>query len=168
MWRGRLRPRERIPGYLKVFCKTRPRSFVTNHTRTLNFDFNQQRVPVTIGRCRNNPQTIPRSLTFCPKLIPSAAIESHISNRKRLLPRFAVHESQHENLPIARVLNNRRNQSLHFVEVNVHRSPLKTDSPQRLRDTEKYYLSLFHYFSATLCPSGEETKSPLNLRFSGP
>src|SRR5579872_566562 len=76
---------------------------------------------ITVSARGNNFQPVARSFAFGPKLITGSTIKRHVTEGLGALPRFTIHESEHEDFAAARVLHDGGNQTLHFFEVNFHK-----------------------------------------------
>ena len=120
---------------------------MADHALAQHAHLQQDGVAIAIGRRRDHLQPVARGLTLGPKLVAGAAEKSDVAGPQGLLKRLAIHEAQHQNLAVGRILHDGGQQALHLVEVDLCLSSRSV-----------------HAFSNVLA----ETKSPLSrIRVSG-
>jgi hypothetical protein len=113
---------------------------MAHNARTLDLHSDKKRVPVTVGADRKHLQPISGTLTLRPEFIARAAEEGHVSALERSLEGFLVHEAQHQNFAGRIVLDNCRDQPLHFLKIDrfIHsRSP----APENKKPAEAFGVS---------------------------
>lgn len=91
---------------------------MTYHSGSLDLDPQKKCVVIAIGDRGNQPQPVPRSLSFGPKLVATAAEKRDVACRERTLARLAIHKTQHQHFAGRLILHNRWRQTLHLVKIN--------------------------------------------------
>src|SRR5262249_43945200 len=75
---------------------------------------------VAIRRYFLDHQAVARRLALEPQLVAGAAEEGGVSGLDGLAKRLLVHEADHQDALRGVVLNNRRDQAVHFLEIQIH------------------------------------------------
>ncbi len=86
----------------------------------LNFDLEQQRIVVAIGRSLNHPQPVAAGLALHPQLLPRPAPECDKTRLERLRIARFIQEAEHQHLARLRILDDPRNQAIHLRKINLH------------------------------------------------
>jgi len=84
---------------------------------SFDFDAEYNCVAIAVGCGGDDAQAIAGSFAFHPKLVAGAAEESYVALFKRAVESFAVHESEHQDFSVGRILHDRGKQAAHFFEV---------------------------------------------------
>jgi hypothetical protein len=131
--------------------KTALVTFVAGRSPTLP-NFQEDRVGVTIDEDGFHCLGVPALFPFPPKTIPAPAIITGESSPERFLIGFSVHISQHEDIARLGVLDDRRDQAIHSIEIGGQLSLLK---PERA-------LNSFRSFNnpKSICPSPVLDRGP--------
>ena len=79
---------------------------------------------VVVAVCLNgyHVQEVAALFTFGPQAVFRTAEESHLSRFHGLLVGFLVHEAQHQHFLCVVILDDGRNQAIHFLEIQFHNS----------------------------------------------
>jgi hypothetical protein len=109
---------------------------MTYEPGSLYLHAHQKGIAIAIGAHRHQFEAVAGSFALHPKGIPCPAEESDVPGLARPLERVFIHETKHQDFVRARVLDNGRHQTLHFVEVDlrIHMRSLtaQTKSPLKL------------------------------------
>ena len=80
----------------------------------------EQCVVVTVSLYRNHVQKVSAFFSFGPQTVFGTAEESHLTRFHGFLVGFLVHESQHQYFLRIVILDNGRNQAIHFFKIQFH------------------------------------------------
>ncbi len=92
------------------------------HRAAFQFRAHEQRILVAIGAQFAQQEFLPAGFALGPKLFARAAVEGDKSGFLRLGQRFAVHESEHQDVAIRVILHDRRYQPIFLLEIEFHLS----------------------------------------------
>ena len=90
---------------------------MADQSRTFDLDAQEQRVPIAVGVCGNDSQTVTGALALRPKLVAGPAEEGDIAPFEGAFYRLAVHEAHHQHFAVERVLHYRGDETVHLFEV---------------------------------------------------
>src|ERR1700679_168096 len=103
-----------------AFCKAANRTLVAHSAIALNFDFEQQRIIVAVGRSLDHAKTVAARLALHPQLLPRPAPERNEPGLKRLRITHLIQEAEHQHLTRLHILNDTWDQAIHLCKINLH------------------------------------------------
>ena len=83
-------------------------------------DHDEQRVAVAILLDGNHVEEVSALFALRPQAVLGTAEEGHFTRLHRLVQSLLVHEAQHQHLLGVVILNDGRNKSAHFIEIQFH------------------------------------------------
>ena len=96
------------------------------NARPERLHLDEQGVEIAVGRNILDQQLVPRRFAFEPQLVPRAAEERRVAGFDGLLESLFIHETDHKDGAGGVILNDGRDQSVEFTEIEIHLSiPIK-------------------------------------------
>ena len=80
----------------------------------------KQGVVVAVGENLHHVEEVAAFFALGPQLVARAAIECHQLGVQRLLVGFLVHEAQHQHFLCHRILDDGRDEAVHFLKIQIH------------------------------------------------
>src|SRR5271165_5141539 len=94
-------------------------TLVTHQAVSFNLNAKQQRIVVAVRRRGNNAQAVTAGFALHPQLLARTAPESDEPGFQRFGVADGVEKAQHKHLAGGRILNDSRQQAVHFFKVNL-------------------------------------------------